>query len=49
MNLVDLLLLVDAVLSGSTVHQQEETANNRENLEEVVLREVLVGVRLVEL
>jgi hypothetical protein len=49
MNLVNLLLLIDAVLSGSTVHQQEETANNRENLEEVVLREVLVGVRFVEL
>lgn len=48
-NLVNLLLLVDAVLSRPTVHQQEETANNRENLEEVVLREVLVGVRFVEL
>lgn len=48
-HLVNLLLLVDAVFPGSAVHQQEETANNRKNLEEVVLREVLVGVSLVEL
>ena len=48
-NLIDLLLLVDAELAGAAVDQQEKTTNNRENLEEVVLGEVLVGVVVVEL
>ena len=47
--LVHLLLLVEAVLTGSHVDEQEKTADNGENLEEVVLGEVLVGVVLVEL
>ena len=48
-HLVHLLLLVEAVLTGSHVDEQEKTADNGENLEEVVLGEVLVGVVLVEL
>jgi hypothetical protein len=36
-------------LTGSHVDEQEKTADNGENLEEVVLGEVLVGVVLVEL
>lgn len=49
MYLVHLLLLVDAELAGAAVDQQEETTDNGENLEEIVLGEVLVGVVLVEL
>lgn len=48
-NLVDLLLLVDAKLSGAHVDQEEETTDNREDLEEIVLSEVLVGVVVVQL
>jgi len=47
--LIDLLLLVNAVFARSAVNQQEESTNDRENLEEIVLREVFVGVVLVEL
>jgi hypothetical protein len=47
--LVDLLLLVDAELARTAVDQQQETANDGEDLEEVVLGEVLVRVVLVEL
>jgi len=47
--LVDLLLLVDAIFSGAAVYEQQETANNREDLEEIVLGEVLVGMVLMEL
>ena len=47
--LVDLLLLVDAELARAAVNQQQKTTDNRENLEEVVLVKVLVGVMLVEL
>lgn len=48
-SLVNLLLLVDGELAGAAVDEQQETADNREDLEEVVLGEVLVGVVLVEL
>ena len=48
-HLVHLLLLVEAVLTGSHVDEQEKAADNGEDLEEVVLGEVLVGVVLVEL
>jgi hypothetical protein len=47
--LVHLLLLVEAVLAGSHVDEQEKAADNGEDLEEVVLGEVLVRVVLVEL
>ncbi len=47
--LVDLLLLVDTKLSGTTVDKQEETSDNGQNLEEVVLGEILVRVVLVKL
>jgi len=47
--LVDLLLLVNAVLSWSAVDQEEEAADDREDLEEIVLGEILVGMVLVEL
>lgn len=49
LHLVDLLLLVDAVFTGSAVDEQEESSNNRQDLEEVVLGEILVGVVLVKL
>jgi hypothetical protein len=47
--LVDLLLLVDAELARASVDQEQETAYNRENLEEVILGEIPVGVVLVKL
>lgn len=47
--LVDLLLLVNAELARAAVDQQEKATNNGENLEEIVLGEILVGVLLVEL
>lgn len=47
--LVHLLLLVDAELAGAAVDEQEESADNREDLEEIVLGEVLVGVAFVKL
>jgi hypothetical protein len=47
--LVDLLLLVDAELARAAVDEQEKAADDGEDLEEVVLGEVLVGVVLMEL
>jgi len=47
--LVHLLLLVEADLAGAAVDEQQETTDDGEDLEEVVLGEVLVGVVLVEL
>lgn len=47
--LVHLLLLINAELAWSTVDQEQETADNREDLEEVVLGKVLVGMVLVKL
>lgn len=47
--LIDLLLLVDAVFAWAAVYEQQESANNGKDLEEVVLGEVLVGVVLMEL
>ena len=47
--LVDLLLLVEADLSGTAVDEQEKTTDNGEDLEEVVLCEVLVRMVLVKL
>lgn len=48
-DLVDLLLLVETELTRAAVDQEQETADNGENLEEVVLGEILVGVVLVKL
>lgn len=47
--LVDLLLLINTELTRATVDQQEQTTNDREDLEEIVLGKVLVWVVLVEL
>lgn len=47
--LVNLLLLVEADLAGAHVDEKEEATDDGEDLEEVVLGEVLVGVVLVEL
>ena len=47
--LVNLLLLVDTELTGAAVDQEQQTADNGQDLEEVVLGEVLVRVVLVEL
>jgi hypothetical protein len=44
-----LLLLIDAIFARSTIDQQKESTNNRENLEEVVLGKVFVGVVLMKL
>ena len=48
-HLVHLLLLIEADLAGTHVDEEEQTANNGEDLEEVVLGEVLVRVVLVKL
>jgi hypothetical protein len=48
-DLVNLLLLVDAELARATVDQEKQTADDGQNLEEVVLGKVLVGVVLVKL
>ena len=48
-HLVHLLLLVEADLAGTHVDEEQQTADNGQDLEEVVLGEVLVGVVLVEL
>lgn len=47
--LVDLLLLVNAELARTAVDKEQETTNDGQDLEEVVLGKVLVGVVLVEL
>lgn len=47
--LVNLLLLVDAELAGAAVDQEQQTTDDGQNLEEIVLGKVLVGVVLVEL
>ncbi len=47
--LIDLLLLIDTVLSWSTVDEEQKATDNGQDLEEIVLGEVLVWVRLVEL
>lgn len=47
--LVYLLLLVDGELARAAVDEQKQTTDNREDLEEIVLGEVLVGVVLVKL
>lgn len=47
--LVDLLLLVKADLTWSHIYQKQQTTNNGENLEKVVLGEVLQRVVWVEL
>uniref|UniRef100_A0A1Y1LG74 Uncharacterized protein n=1 Tax=Photinus pyralis TaxID=7054 RepID=A0A1Y1LG74_PHOPY len=46
--LVDLLLLINTELTRATVDQQEQTTDDREDLEEIVLGKVLVWVVLVE-
>lgn len=47
--LVDLLFLINAVFTGTAVDEQQETANNGEDLEEVVLGKILVRVVGMEL
>lgn len=47
--LVDLLLLVDAELSGAAVDKQQQATHDGQDLEEIVLGKVLVGVVFVEL
>lgn len=47
--LIDLLLLVHAQLAGAHVDQQQKTAHDGEDLEEIVLGEVLVRMVLVKL
>lgn len=48
-DLVNLLLLIDAELARAAVDQEKQTADDGQNLEEVVLGKILVGVVLVEL
>jgi hypothetical protein len=47
--LVHLLLLVQAVFAGSTVHEQKQASDDRQDLEEIVFGEILVRVVLVKL
>lgn len=47
--LVDLFLLVDAVLAGAAVDQEEKSPNYGQDLEEIVFGKVLVRVVLVQL
>ena len=49
LRLVDLFLLIDAIFARSTIYQQQEPPNDREDLEEVVLGKVLVGVVFMKL
>nr|POE47779.1 hypothetical protein CFP56_01110 [Quercus suber] len=46
---IDLFLLVETDLSRTHVDEEEKAADNGQDLEEVVLREVLVRVMWVEL
>jgi hypothetical protein len=48
-SLIDLLLLINAELPGTAVDQEKQAADNRQDLEEVVLGKVLVRVVLVKL
>lgn len=48
-SLIDLLLLVNAELAGASVGEEQKTADDGKDLEEIVLGEVLVGVVLVKL
>jgi hypothetical protein len=48
-DLVNLLLLVDTELAWAAVDQEKQTTDDGQNLEEVVLGKVLVGVVLVKL
>lgn len=47
--LVDLLLLVNAELAWAAVDEEQESTDDGQDLEEVVLGKVLVGVVLVKL
>ena len=47
--LIHLLLLVDAELTRAHVDEQQKATHNREDLEEIVLRKVLVRVVGVKL
>lgn len=42
--LIHLLLLIDGELAGAAVDKEEKTTDDGEDLEEIVLGEVLVGV-----
>lgn len=48
-SLVNLFLLINAELTRAAVHKKKKAADDGENLEEVVLGKVLVGVMLVKL
>jgi hypothetical protein len=48
-SLVDLLLLINAVLSGPAVDQEQKAADDGQDLEEVILGEILVWMRFVKL
>jgi hypothetical protein len=47
--LIHLLLLVNAVFTWTAVYEEEKTADDGEDLEEIVFGKVLVGVVFVEL
>lgn len=47
--LIHLLLLIQAVFARPAVDKQEQTSDDRQDLEEVVFGKVLVGVVLVKL
>jgi hypothetical protein len=47
--LIYLLLLVNAVFARSAIDQQQESTNNREDLEEIVFGKIFVGVVLMKL
>jgi len=47
--LVHLFLLIEAVFTRPTIHKQQETANDRQDLEKIVFGEILMGMVLVEL
>ena len=47
--LVNLLLLVDTELARTAVDQEQKATDNGQDLEEIVLGEVLVGVVFVKL
>jgi len=47
--LIYLLLLVNAVFARSAIDQQQESTNDREDLEEIVFGKIFVGVVLMKL
>ena len=47
--LVHFLLLVQAIFAWSAVYKQKKSSDDRQDLEEIVLGEILVGVMFVKL